>query len=364
MTAARPTALLLIALSAVLCGCGSPGAPQAPSLKIPVQVSDLSAYRAADDVHLHWTMPKRATDRVLLEGDQRVSVCRNLKPGSCVPAGQLLLQPGAAADYNDRLPPELVRGDPRLLIYTVELTNHRGKAAGLSNPAYTAAGSAPPTLGPLTATATADGIALRWAEEEGAMSSSARIRLHRSRILGPGESPKPGPDETRAGVPQPLEQMLEMRQAATPGQALDADALLDRTYRYTLERVVHLDLAGHAFDISGPSSTAMISARDVFPPAVPQGLEAVADNDAGAMDLSWIPDTERDLAGYFVYRRLAGDTAPPARVSGPAPVEAPAWRDAHLDRTARYAYSVSAVDHDANESARSAETEEGLAAPQ
>jgi hypothetical protein len=363
MTAARPTALLLITLSAALCGCGSPGAPQPPSLKIPVQVSDLSAYRAADDVHLHWTMPKRSTDRVLLEGDQRVSVCRNLKPGSCVPAGQLLLQPGAAADYNDRLPPELAHGDPRLLIYTVELTNHHGKAAGPSNPAYTAAGSAPPTLGPVTAIATADGIALRWSESQ-AMSPSTRIRLDRSRILPPGESAKPGPDETRSGVPQPLEQTLEMRQAAAPGQALDTDALLDRTYRYTLERVVHLDLEGHAFDVSGPSSTATISARDVFPPAVPQGLDAVADNDAGALDLSWIPDTARDLAGYFVYRRLASDPAQPVRVSGPSAVEAPAFRDTHVARTARYAYSVSAVDRDGNESARSAEAEEGLAPPQ
>ena len=332
-------------------------------MKIPVQVSDLSAYRVADDVHLHWTMPKRATDRVLLEGDQRVSVCRNLKPGSCLAVGHLLVQPGVAAYYNDRLPTELARGEPRLLVYTVELTNRSGKAAGQSNSAYTAAGSAPPTLGPITAMATADGITLRWADDT-AMPSSTRIRLQRSRILQAGESAKSGPDETRAGVPQPLEQTLEMRQEARPGQVLDADALLDRTYRYTLERVVHLDLAGHAFDVSGPSSMAMISARDVFPPAVPQGLEAVADNDAGAMDLSWAPDTERDLAGYFVYRRVAGEAAQPSRISGPTPIEAPAWRDAQVDRRTRYAYSVSAADRDGNESARSAETEEGLAAPQ
>jgi hypothetical protein len=364
MTAARFTALLLLASAAALCGCGSPGAPQPPSLKIPVQVTDLSAYRAADNVHLHWTMPRRATDRVLLVGDQRVSICRSLKPGPCVPSGQLLLQPAAAADDNARLPPELAHGDPRLLIYTVELSNHRGYAAGQSNPAYTAAGSAPAPLGPVTATASADGIALRWSETDAAMSPSTRIRLHRSRILQPGESPRPGPEETRAGVPQPLEQTLEMRQAATPGQALDTDALLDRTYRYTLERIVHLDLANHAFDVSGPSSTAMISARDVFPPAVPQGLEAVADNDSGAIDLSWTPNTERDLAGYFVYRRPSGDPGQPVRVSGQVPVDSPAWRDTSADRTTRYAYSVSAVDRDGNESPRSPETEEGLAAPQ
>ena len=364
-----------------MAGCGSPGSPQPPSLKLPVAPADLSVNRVGDAVFLHWTMPSRATDRVPLSGDQRVVICRN--PGeavvqSCQQVGSLLLQPALAGSYTDPLPPELRDGPLRLLTYTVLLQNHARRSAGQSNQAYTAAGTAPPPVEGLTAETASAGIVLRWQPvSPGAASVSlaettALLRLDRTRILAPGESAS-GSSETRPGVPQPTEQVLELPDAASsskqPGgswqrdRAVDQDARLNRTYRYTVARVLTLTLDGHAMEVSGlPSRPATLLARDLFPPAVPQGLEAVADSEmggqeAGSIDLSWNADTEPDLAGYYVYRRTAGTDGTPQRVSGATALPDPAWRDRAARPGVRYAYSISAVDADGNESPRSGEIE-------
>ena len=59
------------------------------------------------------------------------------------------------------------------------------------------------------------------------------------------------------------------------------------------------------------SPTAKVFANDVFPPAVPSGLQAVYSGEGQKpfIDLLWAPDTEGDLAGYNVYRREDGGTA-------------------------------------------------------
>ena len=144
------------------------------------------------------------------------------------------------------------------------------------------------------------------------------------------------------------------------GKVIDTDVALDHTYSYVLERVARATLDGKPVEAaSAPSVTVRVDAKDVFPPAVPKGLQAVADARAHAIDLSWQPNTEADLAGYRVYRREVGSNAPPVRIS--AAVEpASTFRDAQVEPGKTYAYSVSAVDQDGNESARSPEVEEKL----
>src|SRR6185312_3392858 len=53
-----------IVLAAVvwLAGCGTPGAPRPPSLRLPQAVSDLAATRVGNTVTLTWTEPQRTTD--------------------------------------------------------------------------------------------------------------------------------------------------------------------------------------------------------------------------------------------------------------------------------------------------------------
>ena len=90
-----------------------------------------------------------------------------------------------------------------------------------------------------------------------------------------------------------------------------------------------------------------------------QTLEGGAQQ-AHAIDCSWTPDTDSDLAGYVVYRRdvTAGTTM--ERVSPRTPLVAPSFTDAAVVPGHRYAWVVSAIDQDGNESARSPEAEEEL----
>src|SRR5271157_2337154 len=84
-----------VVLAGGLAGCGTPGAPQPPSLNLPDRVEDLKAVRTGDRVALTWTMPRRNTDKVVLKGDVAVHVCRREGAGECVAAGDLNLAPGA-----------------------------------------------------------------------------------------------------------------------------------------------------------------------------------------------------------------------------------------------------------------------------
>ncbi|HEY0784579.1 MAG TPA: fibronectin type III domain-containing protein [Acidobacteriaceae bacterium] len=376
----------------LLSGCGTTGAPQPPSLKLPAPPLDLTAERAGTTVTLHWTMPRRSTDRVLLTGNQRALVCRALPGQPCTPAANLLQPPGQPATYTDTLPVALAEGAPRLLTYTLLLQNHKGLSAGPSNPAYTAAGAAPPRIAALRVTAEGRGIVLGWQAAvaptpDGLAASLAPagagaqvqrlLRLHRTRILAPGEGPRPGSEETRAGVPQPLEQALELVEPELAGptpagtlgtgwpldHAIDSQAALNRTYSYTVEQVARLTLDRHAVEVSsGPSPAVMVDAKDRFPPAVPQGVEAVADTSAprSAIDLSWTADADADLAGYIVYRQQ-GSAGSMARVSPLLPTAG--WRDGSVVPGVRYTYRVSAVDTSGNESAPSAPAEETAPRP-
>ena len=364
-------------------GCGTTGGPQPPSLHLPTPPADLAITRVGDTVQLHWTMPRRSTDRVRLDGDQRVVICRALPAQPCSRAGTQLLRAGQAAGFTDTLPPDLITGPPRLLTYTVLLQNHNGQGAGPSNAAFTTAGAPPPRIDGLRADAESRGIVLRWnagpvqktvAAASDGVPVERVVRLHRTRILGPGESVKPGTQEVQAGVPQPLEQTLEVPDGPAAAvtlasgwsldHAIDHDAALNRTYRYTVEQVARLTLGKHAIEVSSePSEAVTVVARDVFPPAVPQSLEAVADPNVAAIDLSWAPDADPDLAGYIVYRRAAGSSSAPVRVSGTGLVANAAWRDPSPQPGARYAYSVSAVDSSGNQSERSAEAEETASLP-
>jgi hypothetical protein len=357
-----PAACALLLLG----GCGNPGPPEPPSLLLPIPVNDLAAVRTGGIVSLRWTMSLRTTDKLLLKGQERAAVCRAIDRGPCLPVGTVQDAPGKPAHFDDTLPPQLTSGAPHLLRYTVRLRNKHDHDAGPSNPAYTASGFAPPVVEQVTAQTTAQGIVIGWTappSPETLPPTGARLwaNLQRTRLLQKGESAKPTRAETDAGVPQPLVQTLRTEERNIggqwlPKQTLDSDARLNRTYRYTVQLMETEAVDGHPITLQGTSAeSAPLDARDTFPPAVPDGLDAAANPQGATIDLSWNPDPSTDTIGYFVYRRVAGETTPPVRVSGAKPVPQPAWSDPTAKPGVRYAYSVSAIDASSNESGRSAE---------
>jgi hypothetical protein len=349
---------LALVLARTMAGCGSPAAPEPPSLNLPVPVANLSATRTGNTVHLTWTMPRRTTDRVVLRHPVPAEVCRGIENASCTGLATLNLAPGAAGAYADALPSDLAQGPDRLLRYQVFLRNHAGKSAGPSNPAYSAAGSSPAAVTGVTDQVRPDGVLLSWMP----VSDPGRavvIRIERVQLTAPAAA------ETHrsalAPAPAPAAQTLAVHtpDGVDPGHAIDVAALFNQRYRYTLERVATLAPGGQSVEIQGlPSDPLEVLTKDTFPPAVPQSLVAVADSSAGAIDLSWTPDSDPDLAGYHIYRRDLPESLPARRIASVG-VET-SFRDTGVEAGHTYAYSVSAVDQTGNESNRSPEANETL----
>ena len=348
----------------IFAGCGTPGAPMPPSLKLPAPVGDLAAVRTGNQVSLTWTMPTRNTDKLLLKGNIAVRVCRKQDEGACAPvAGNLLFAPGADGAFTESLPPALAAGAPRAIDYFVELTNRNNRSAGPSNAAIVLAGQAPAAVANLTAEVRKEGVVLRWTPASTATPpADAAIRLHR-RLLTPQTEGKPkSPPGILAPPPEPAEQTLLVEPNAN-GRALDKDIRLGETYEYRAQRIIRVTVGSQTVELAGDLSLPVrIETLDIFPPAVPAGLAAVATTGTeAAIDLSWQPGTEADLAGYVVYRREGSEGW--QRISPAQPVVGPAFHDTRIQPGHSYRYAVSAIDQGGHESARSVETEETVPNP-
>jgi hypothetical protein len=363
-------ALSLLLAALVCAGCGTPGAPLAPSLKLPDAVTNLAAVRTGDEVALSWTMAKRNTDKLLIKGDITVRVCRQESSGVCAPvAATLLFAPGARATFMETLPVALATGTARPLSYFVELMSPRGRSAGRSNAARVVAGEAPAAIANLSAQLRKDGVVFHWTPEPGAEQSVTLIRLHRTLLAQPAKVAG-GEGKARQGflaaTTEPLEQTLLVDSSLRAGRAIDKTIVFGRTYLYRAQRVARVAVDGQLIELAGPlSDPVRVDAIDVFPPAIPTGLAAVATAPGGStpasIDLSWLPVSEADLAGYAVYRR-EGDGGW-RRISPPQPVVGPGFHDAEVERGHTYRYAVTAIDQLGHESARSGEAEESFSNP-
>jgi hypothetical protein len=357
-----PVSALAFLLACMMTGCGAPAAPEPPSLNLPTAVVNLSAVRVADSVHLVWTMPTRTTDRAALKHPITVQVCRMVGSGPCANIASLKVPPGGAGAFTDALQSNLIEGSDRLLRYEVFLRNHAGKSAGPSNIAYSAAGACPAAVTGLTHQVRSDGVLLSWkpVPEPG---RSIFFRIERKQLTAPA-APEEAQHSPLAPPAAPTDQTLAVhsRDGLDPGHAIDTSALFNQKYSYVLERVATLALSGKTVEVQGPPSEAIeFTTTDIFPPAVPQGLVAVADAAGAAIDLSWLPDSDRDLAGYRIYRRDVKGNLPVRRIASVG-VET-SYRDTGVQTEHTYAYSVSAIDQSGNESKQSPEVEETLPRP-
>jgi hypothetical protein len=384
-------ALVSAALLVLMAGCASPGVPRAPSLRLPERVTNLVAERAGNTVKLRFVTPQRTTDNELLRAPAQASLCRATGDGPCLPTasypGKLVV--AGPVEWMDKLPPELSAGAARRLVYRVELFNESGKSAGPSEPTFAAAGEAPHAVEGLRVEGSARGVVVRWTPEARA---TGEVLVEREAV-GPGVStsgqavavkpggvaPKNGGKRKSRGAagsqvsgqagtrPQPAkEEAVEWLRAGAAASGTDSGGLVDGTahadepYRYTAVRSRTVTADGRKLELrSGVSAPVTFTLRDVFPPAVPQGLLAAGFAAEGTgkleVDLVWQPDTEADLAGYNVYRQtLAVDGSAGTAVKlNEKLVELPAFHDMSAEHGVGYRYTVTAVDARGNESAAS-----------
>jgi hypothetical protein len=402
---AAAVAALLIACTA---GCGSPGQPRPPSLNLPEVVKDLTAERVGDVVELRWTTPEKTTDGLDVKGLMTAEVCRtavaSAASSGCIPVVRLPVQPGPTR-ASEALPPALTVDPPALLGYRVQILNAHGRSAGPSAEAFAASGVAPPAVEQLRAIATAEGATLEWQKKD----TTAVVELDRLPVGANGVAVEPAPakrpakasskslmkkqtagkktagKETGQGKPGVPASTPKVQQSSsgpvevklrTPPEVADAGGTIDHTaqmgesYRYTAQRVRTVLLEGHRLEMrSFASGPVTLVVRNMFPPHAPTGLEAVpggaatGDRAERSIDLSWTPNTERDLAGYIVYRQeidAKGVAAGTATRLNPTPVAGPAYRDQTAEAGRRYAYFITAINAAGNESAPSEAVQETL----
>ncbi len=357
---------LILLAPALLAGCGVVRSPMPPSLDIPQPVQDLRAARKADQVTLAWTLPVHTTDNVNVRHIGMSLICRtqDLPVGNCEhPAHELALsqlhlvvtqpersekhpaeQQATAVDTIDRATGD---ADPTgFFSYAVETQNEKGRAAGLSNQVKVPVA---PTLDPpadLKAEVTAQGVGLKWATIPTPPQTAGLTHLYR----------------------------IYRRDAGTKADAIAGEVPVEGTsepkfvdggfgwggtylYRITVVTVVKSDELGTVQIEGRDSGSVQVKPVDVYPPAVPTGLQAVYSGvgQKPFIDLTWAANSDADLAGYNVYRHEEGAAA--TKLNSEL-LKTPAFRDATVAPGKRYFYSVSAVDVRGNESARSQEASE------
>lgn len=361
--------VLLTSGTAALLGCGVPGVPKPPSLDLPEPVADLRAVRKGDRVYLDWTVPAETTDRLAVRHLGPARICRSLDAamsecGNTV--GEVLAPqpPGGGsrpqsksgkpsakvqANYTDNLPERLLVKNPGAQIsYAVSVLNGNGRNAGLSNVVHVPAVPALPPPSDFRAQVTAEGIVLSWTavpHKPETPGLQALYRVYRR--------PEDGNTDTVVGQ-LPLD-------ASSATQLVDHSFDWEKTYFYRVTVVTPIRTGGKPetqFE-GDDTSPVKVFAHDVFPPAVPSGLQAAFSGTGQQpfIDLIWAPDTDADLAGYNVFRREAGTQ--PVKINAEL-VKTPAFRDTNVVSGRAYVYSVSAVDVRGNESMRSEEASEAV----
>jgi hypothetical protein len=292
-------------------------------------------------VELRFTLPQRTTDGLPIRQDAvKVTVCRGIEGSPCaaVPSLEnvaLAMDAGAnaasrAVVWHDALPTTEASGEPKLLVYRVELMNLEGKTAGWSDPAYAAAGAAPAAVSGLRAGETRAGVLLQW--QPSAAAGKDEVLLRRELVSSP------------AGAKHEATEPVWLESHASADQTIDGSASEDTAYRYMAVRRRVDELGGRKVELrSALSAPVEITWRNAFPPAAPVGLSAApfAEGGAFAVDLVWEPVVEPGLKGYVVTRQ-ALESGEVERLTA-EPVQLPAFHDASAKEGLRYRYGVRAV---------------------
>lgn len=375
---------LTVILSLFFIGCAVPGEPGPRRPLTPEPVRDLAGRQQGDAVVLNFTLPRNSTDQQLLTESPTIDIYRGplmptASPGAPVSEGQsgtsppskrspatgsapqlrlIHTIPGDAADtyerngrveFHDSLDrADLERSPGGSLLYQVRTRLSAKQASAPSNSFTLHVYPAPPPVAALEATVTQDAILLSWAPPSPPGGSAAIVgyRVYRAEV-------EPATATAAAAVADPekvkLHPTLELLTAAPQASYRDEHFEFDRTYVYIVRSFAQW---GADTVESSDSTPVVVSAKDVFPPAAPQGLEIIVTPATPAapasIELVWAISPEPDFAGYEVYRsdqqegmgqRLNSDLLP-----------APTFRDMTVAPGRLYFYRVRAVDRTGNES--------------
>jgi hypothetical protein len=391
--AGRAVLVALLVATGVTIGCGKKGDPLPPVSLVPRAAQDLALRQQGTDLLLRVSYPSLTASGVPLPGLEAMEVLRLVRPlpaqgepappdpRQFAPAATLVRRlgpeelPGATAggELHLRLPLPSPAGTAREAhTLAVRFVGKGGLASDLSNLVTVVPASPPPPPGGLSVEPTAAGIEVSW---DAAGQEIGSYRVYRRRA-----------QERSYGPP------LATLSAGTTSY-LDASARFGERYIYAVTAATvaaptgaegapaapggqrqqpapgaERPPAGAESAPAAPSGqrqpsaagaeSALIAEREVdyrdrFPPQAPAGLLALPE--PGKVRLTWQASAEPDVAGYHVYRRELPDGVF-ARLTA-EPQASTSFLADGLRPAASYAFRVSAVDGQGNESPPTAPVE-------
>jgi len=322
------------------------GPPQPPRLEVPERITDLSVFQVGRRLEIRFTLPQQALDGERLTKPLEIEILRaHLPSGSQLPKSPPLalwtsLLPGQWARYaNDGsviYPAALSEdefksgrgGESIIAIRTLTRGfHHRPLESEPSNLVRLRVLDVSGPVDHMESKTTEKAIELSWQPavmtlEGQAVKWLAGYRIYRS------PTGKPGSFQLVGETKEP--------------SYLDRDFEFGHAYSYQVRALFKAD---GTIAESEPSQPYGVIPRDIFPPARPTGLTALYTS--GAVELVWTANTEKDLAGYYVYRREDGEQ--PSRLNKEL-LRTPILRDTSVKPGHTYFYRVTAVDLSNNES--------------
>lgn len=289
---------------------------------IPARITELSALERGDKLVIDFIVPETATDGVTLHRLSDVDVRVGPEDSSWESAAKRI-ETGASKPGPVHIEVGLREWIGRDIEVRARAAGRPGRFSEWSNSAKLKV--VPALEKPvLKVEAVPHGVQLEWTPEP--------VTATEYRVL------KQGPAE---------QQPVVIATVKVP-EYVDPVTEYGKRYEYSVQAFLK---AGEAEAQSDVSQSVPITPEDRFPPPVPTGVTAIAG--ISAIELSWNPDSDPDLQGYYVYRTL-GD-GPFARLG--ELVQTPAYSDHAIESGKRYRYAISAVSLRGHESQRSAPAE-------
>jgi hypothetical protein len=291
--------LAFLALGAIaLTGCGYVGDPLPPALNIPVPVNDLRVIQRGEKLLIDFTAPALTTEAIGIT----TFASAEIRIGDAV-LPLPLPEPGEAA--HAELPARQFVG--KEVLARVVLAGPKGRQSSESNLVTLRVTEPLSTPVDLRAEPHPEGVRVSWKPGD-----NRPVRYRVTRV-----------PEAVADTPKP--------------EYIDKAVELGKEYKYS---VVAVTDTGESL----PSEPVTIIPRDIFAPAAPVNLNAIAG--VNTVELAWDRNAERDLKNYRVYRDDQ------VLVDG---IDVPTFSDRQVTSGQRYRYAVTAIDQAGNEGAKSTE---------